>query len=160
MGREIYIELGEAGVAEQFGGIESGLLRELCGSGEDQSLIAGFVISGSGRAGAGLRNDDATPVDEADDGGLVKNVLIVAGEEKDAIAAERASEGEAELMLLAGGLEVEEGIAGVEGAVAEVIESGAVKFVGAGFGDDVDDGAAGASGFGGNRNSGRRGIPG
>jgi len=47
----------------------------------------------------------------------VEDVLIVAGKEEDAIAAERASEGEAELVLLAVGLDLEEGIAGVEGAI-------------------------------------------
>ena len=112
-------------------------------------MVAGFVVAGGGGAGAGLRDDYAAAVDEADDRGLVENVLIEAGEEEDAVAAERTSEGEAELLLLAGRFHIEEWIAGVEGAVAEVIEPGAVKFVRAGLGDDVDDGAAGASGFGG-----------
>ncbi len=114
-----------------------------------KSLIAGFVVAGSGGAGAGLGNDYAAAVDKADDRRFMEDVLIEAGEEEDAVAAEWAADGRAKLVLLAGGLDVQEGVAGVEGAVAEVIESGAVKFVGAGFGDDVDHGAAGASGFGG-----------
>jgi hypothetical protein len=48
---------------------------------------------------------------------------------KDAVAAQRAADGESELMLPICGLDVQERIAGVKRTVAQIIKSGAVKFV-------------------------------
>jgi len=42
-----------------------------------------------------------------------------------------------------------DGVVGVQAAVTIELESSAVKFVGAGFGDDINDGAAGVAEFGG-----------
>ena len=44
--------------------------------------------------------------------------------------------------------EIEE-VAGIEGGVSAGVEGVTVKFIGAGFGDDVDDGAIVAAVFGG-----------
>ena len=98
---------------------------------EYQRLIAGLVIAGSCRAGAGLRNHRAPTIHETHYGRFAKNVLIVSCKEEDPVASQWPSNGEAKLVLLAGGLDVHDRAAGVECAVAEVIESAAVKFIGA-----------------------------
>ncbi len=40
-------------------------------------------------------------------------------------------------------------IGGIETAVAEELETGSMELIGAGFGDHIDDGAAGVAVFGG-----------
>jgi len=75
-------------------------------------------------------------------------VLIESGEKENLVALERAADGASELLLAIVRLERQEGVDGAEGTVAQVVEDGAVDVVGAGFGDDVDDRAAGASLFG------------
>ena len=72
-------------------------------------------------------------------------MLIEAGEEENLVALERAADGASDLLLAVVRLEGEESVGGAERTVAEVVERGAVQVIGAGFGDDVDDGAAGAS---------------
>ncbi len=42
-----------------------------------------------------------------------------------------------------------DGIGGIETAVAEELETGAMKLIGAGFGDHINDGATGVAVFGG-----------
>jgi hypothetical protein len=74
--------------------------------------------------------------------------VFVGEEEEQFVALDGAAEGAAEVVVAvfaAGGEEV----AGVEFIVAEEFEEGAVKVVGAGFGDDVDLGAAVAAVVGG-----------
>src|SRR6266571_6750530 len=67
---------------------------------------------------------------------------------KDAIALERTTVGESELLLAIAGLDVHEGMAGIEAAVAKIVEGTAMSAVGAGLGDYVHHGAAGASQLG------------
>ena len=145
---EIDIELGVGGVADLRGGIGSGERSELRGGGEDEGLVAGFVVAGRIGSGAGLGDDLHGAVEEFDDIGNVEVVLIESGEEEDFVFLERTADGASALLLAAVGLEGHKGIGGAESAVADVIEAGAVPVIGAGFGDDVDDGAAGASQFG------------
>src|SRR5216684_9384784 len=90
---KIDVELGIGGVAHLSGGIFSGERGELSGSGEDQSLIAGFVVAGSEGAGASLGDDLRTAVQEFDDIGGVEIVLIESGEEEDFILLDRAADG-------------------------------------------------------------------
>ena len=85
------------------------------------------------------------PFDEFDDVGLVEDVLIESSEEENFVALEWAADGASELLLAIVRLERQEGIVRAEGTVAEIIESRAVQVIGAGLGDDVDDGAAGAA---------------
>ena len=80
------------------GGIFTGKRCELGGSGENQGLIVGFVVSGSVRAGAGLRGDLRAAVQKFDDVGHVKNVLIESRKEKCLITLERASDRASELL--------------------------------------------------------------
>ena len=65
------------------GGIRSGERSELGGGGEDQGLIAGFVVAGSVRSGAGLGDDLHSAVEKFDHIGDVEVVLIESGEEED-----------------------------------------------------------------------------
>ena len=78
----------------------------------------------------------------------MKDVLVESKEKEGAVLAQRAANGESKLVLLADGLEVEGEVASVERTVAQIVERCSVIFVGARFGDDVDDGPARASGFG------------
>ena len=146
-GREIDVELGVGRVADLRGGIFSGKRGELGGGGEDQGLIGGLVITGSVRSGGGLGHDLRTAVEEFDYVGRVEDVLVESGEEENLVALDGAADGASELLLAIVRLEGEERIGSAEGAVAEIEERGAVQVIGAGFGDDVDDGAAGASLF-------------
>ena len=143
--REIDVELGVGGVADLRGGIFSGERSQLRGGGEDQGLIGGFVIAGSVGAGAGLRNDLRTAVEEFNDVGRMKNVLIESGEEENLVALQRTADGASDLLLAVVRLEREKRIGRAEGTVAQIVKAGAVQVIGAGLGDDVDDGAARAS---------------
>ena len=145
---EIDVELGVDGIADLSGGIFSGEGGELGGGGEDQGLIAGFVVSGSERSGASLGNDLRGAVQEFDYVGDVEVVLIESGEEEDFILLDGATDGASGLLLAVVGLEGEEGVGCAEGAVTKEVESSAVPVIGSGLGDDVDDSAAGASEFG------------
>ncbi len=145
---EIDIELGVGGVADLRGRIRSGQRIELGGRGEDQGLIAGFVIAGGVRSGAGLRDDLHGAVEEFDDVGDVEVVLIESGEEEDLVLLDGTADGASALLLAAVRFEGQEGVGGPESAVADVIESGAVPVIGTGLGDYVNDRAAGASLFG------------
>ena len=146
--REIDINFGVGGVAHLSGGIFSGERGELRGCGEDQRLIAGFVVAGSVGSGAGLRDDLRTAVQKFDNGGNVKVMLVESGEEEDFIFLERAADSASGLLLAVVRLEGEEGVGGAEGAVAQKIKSGAVPVIRSRFGDDVDHCAAGAAEFG------------
>ena len=100
------------------------------GGGEDESLIAGFVVAGRIRSGAGLRDDLHGAVEEFDYVGDVEVVLIESGEEEDFILLDGTADGASALLLAAVRLEGQEGIGGPESAVADVIESGAVPVIG------------------------------
>jgi len=130
------------------GGIGSGEGGKLGGGSEDEGLVAGFVVARRVRSGAGLRDHLHGAVEELDDIGNVEVVLIETGEEEDFVFLEGTADGASALLLAAVGLEGHKGIGGSETAVANVIEAGAVPMIGAGFSDNVDDGAAGASEFG------------
>jgi hypothetical protein len=85
----------------------------------------------------------------------VEAVLIKAGEEECAVAADGAAQGEAELLLLVVRFEIHERMLGGQSAVAQVVEIGSVKTVGAGFSHYVHHRTTGASqvsavGIGGN----------
>jgi hypothetical protein len=110
-------------------------------------LIGGFVVSGSVGPGGG-GHDLRSAIEELDDVGRVEDVLIESSEEENLVALERAADGASELLLAIVRLESEESVGGAEGTVAQVVEDGAMDVIGAGLGDDVDDGAAGASLFG------------
>ena len=144
---EIDIELGVRGIADLRGGKGTGKRGEVSGSGEDKGLIAGFIIAGRLGSGAGLGLDDHGAVKEFDDIGDVEIVLIESAEEEDFVFLDRTAERGSALLLAAVRLEGHHGIGRAEAAVADVVEAGAVPVVGAGFGDNVDDGAAGASLF-------------
>ncbi len=94
-----------------------------------------------------MGHDLRTAIEEFDDVGNVEDVLIESGEEEDLVALEGAADGASDLLLTIVRLEREEGIGGAEGTVAKIVERGAVHVIGARLGDDVDDGAAGASLF-------------
>jgi len=118
------------------------------GGGEDQGFIGGFVVSGSEGSGAGGGHDLRGAIEEFDDVGGVKDVLIESAEKEDLVALERTADGASELLLAIVRLKSQESIGGSERTVAEVIKDGAVHMIGARLGDNVDDGAAGASLFG------------
>ena len=116
-----------------------------------------------------MRDDLHGAVEELDYVGNVEEVLIEAGEEEDFVFLDGTAEGGCALLLDAVRVEsrsfrgdvrawpssgrlhwrnpqVHKGIGrAAEAAVADVIQAGAVPVIGAGLGDDVDDGAAGAS---------------
>ncbi len=145
---EIDIQLGIGRVADLRGGIFSGERGELGGGSEDQSLIGGLVIAGSVWSGRGLGHDLRTAVEEFDYVGGVEDVLIESGEEENLVSLNGAADGASELLLAIVRLKGEERIRSTEGTVAEIVERGAMHVIGAGLGDDVNDGAAGASLFG------------
>jgi len=147
-GSEIDVELDVGSIADLRGGIFSGERGELGGGGGDQGLIGGFVVSGGVGSGAGGGYDLRGAVEEFDDVGGVEDVLIESGEEENFVAVERAADGASELLLAVVRLEREEGVGGTERTVAQVIEGGAMHAIGAGLGDDADDGATGAALFG------------
>ena len=72
-------------------------------------------------------------------------MLIKAGEEECAVAADGAAQGEAELLLLVVRFEIHERMLGGQSAVAQVVEIGSVKRVGAGFSHHVHHRTTGAS---------------
>ena len=148
MRREIDVELAERGVADLRGGIFSGERGEAVGGGEDQGLIVGLVVAGSGGAGAKLRNHLSGAVKEFDYVGRVKDMLVKSGEEEDFVLLDGAADGGSGLLLAAVRLEGEERVGGAECAVAEDNRTGAVRWLEPGFRDDVDDGSAGAAEFG------------
>jgi len=132
------VQLEKTGIPHHRGGECASLLGELrCGR-KHQRLIFRSVVSWRFRAGAGLRSHDGGAVVEAHDRGHMKDVLVEAGEEKSAVAANGAAESETELLLLVVRLEVHEGMLGGEHAVAHVIETCAVGLIAARFGDYVD----------------------
>jgi len=83
--REIDVELGVGRVTDLARGIFSGKRRELGGGGENEGLVAGFVVSGSVRSGAGLRDDLRAAVEEFDYVGNVEVVLVEPSEQEDFI---------------------------------------------------------------------------
>jgi hypothetical protein len=107
-GCEIDVELGVGRVADLRGGIFSGKRSELGGSGEDQGLIGGFVVSGSVRSGGGLGNDLRAAVEEFDYVGRVEDVLVESGEKENLVALDGAADGASELLLAIVRLEGEE----------------------------------------------------
>ena len=100
------------------------------GGGEDQGFVIFFIISSLERAAARLRNQNRSAAREVDDRGHVENVLVVSGKEENAVGADGAADGAAELVLAVAGLEVEEGRLRAEHAVANEIKAGAVEVVG------------------------------
>src|SRR5438105_12641337 len=74
----------------------------------------------------------------------MENVLVKSGKEESTIAANRAAERHAKLLLLVMRLEVHEGIAGRETAVSQVVEIGSMNLIRAGFCHHIDYCAAGA----------------
>ena len=119
----------------------------MSGRGKDQCLVAGFVIAGGVRSGAGLGDDLHGPVQKFNHVGDVEVVLIESAEEEDFVFLDGAADRASALLLAAVRLERHEGVGRAESAVADVIESGPVPVIGTGLGDNVDDGAAGASKF-------------
>ena len=158
VGCEIDVEFGKGRVADLRSGVFSGERGEVRGSGEDQALIGGFVVPGCVRSGGGLGYDLRTAIEEFDDVGNVEDVLIESREEENLVAPDRPADCAPDLLLAIVWLEGKEGIRCAEGAVAEIVEGGAVQVIGARFGDDIDDRAAGASLFSAVR-IGRRGTP-
>src|SRR6202034_4146083 len=77
----------------------------------------------------------------------MKEVLVESRKEEDFVPLERTSDGSSDLLLAIVWLEREKRISSAKRAVAQVIERSAVQMIGPGFGDDVDDCAAGASLF-------------
>src|SRR5271165_1131659 len=61
--------------------------------------------------------------------------------------ADRATHGEAELLLLRARLEIQQRLGGSKCAIANEIEIASVELIGAGFRDHVDDRASGSSQF-------------
>ncbi len=86
---------------------------------------------------------------------ILSNVAlsVVVKKEEKAALQNRAAKIPAELVemvgLLGATLSFGDGIGGIETAVAEELETGSMKLIGAGFGDHIDYGAAGAAVFGG-----------
>ena len=78
----------------------------------------------------------------------MKDVLVISGEEENAVGPDGSADGAPELLLAVVGLETEEGRLGAEAAVAQEVEAGAVHVVGTGFGNDVDHRSARATEFG------------
>ena len=74
----------------------------------------------------------------------MENVLVKSGKEESTIAANRAAERHAKLLLLVMRLEVHEGIAGAESAVSQVVKVGSMNLIGTGFCHHIDYCAAGA----------------
>ena len=72
-------------------------------------LVARFVVAVKQRSGAGLRNEHRSSAQEVHDRRHVKNVLVIARKEEDAVRTDRSSNRAAKLMLPAVGLEIEEG---------------------------------------------------
>ena len=89
---EIDIELGVRGIADLRSGIRSGERSELRGGGEDQGLVAGLIVAGRIRSGAGLRDHLHAAIEKFDHVGNVEVVLIESGEEEDFIFLERTAE--------------------------------------------------------------------
>ena len=118
------------------------------GGGKYQGLVCGFVIAWANRTGAKLGNDHGAPVGEAHHRRYVKAVLVEAGEEKCAVAAERTAQGEAELLLLIVRFEVHERMFRSEGTVADEIEIGSVEAIGTRFGDHIHYGATSSAQLG------------
>ena len=142
---EIDIEFGVGGIADLRGGKGSSKRGEMSRCGEDEGLIAGFIITGRVGSDTGLGLDRHGAIEEFDDIGDVEVMLIETAEEEDFIFPDGTAERGSALLLAAMGLEGHHRIGGAKSAVANVIETGAVPVVGAGLGDNVDDGAAGAS---------------
>jgi len=94
-----------------------------------------------------LGYDLRTAVEEFDDIGNVEDVLIESGEEENLVALDWTADGASDLLLAIVWLEGKKRIRRAEGTVAEVVERGTVQVIGARFGDDIDDRAAGASLF-------------
>jgi len=107
-----------------------------------------FVVSCLRWTRAGLRDEDGAAAKEVHDGGHVEDVLIVSGEEEDAVGLDGAAESSSELLLAIGRLESKSGLLRVEEAVADEIEAGPVKVIGTGLGNDVHDGTTGSAEFG------------
>src|SRR5277367_2617922 len=120
--REHEIHLEKAGVAYHLGRELSGEGRQPGGCGEYDGLVAGFVVAVVQGLLAGLRDDLRASIVEAHDRGYVEDVLIESAEEERPVVMDGAAEGESELLLLGMRLEVEEGLSGSEGAVANEIE--------------------------------------
>src|SRR5208337_323666 len=142
---EIDIEFGVGGIADLRGGKGSSKRGEMSRCGEDEGLIAGFIITGRVGSDTGLGLDRHGAIEEFDDIGDADVMLIETAEEEDFIFPDGPGERGSALLLAAMGLEGHHRIGGAKSAVANVIETGAVPVVGAGLGDNVDDGAAGAS---------------
>src|SRR6266700_1486437 len=119
-GRNINVEFCESCIPKQLRRIEPGLQRELGRGGEYQALVARLIVARRCRSSARLRNDYASAVHKANNCRLMENVLIVSQKEEGTIAAKRASKGKAELVLLAGGLDIQCWVACVEAAVTQI----------------------------------------
>src|SRR5581483_3564030 len=78
----------------------------------------------------------------------MEDVLIEPGEEEGAIAPDGPAERHPELVLLAAGLHIQHRTAGVETAVAEIVEPGAMELVRSRFCDYIHHRATRAPGFG------------
>jgi len=123
------IEEGDVGGG---GGVGEGI------DGEDVAHDGGGAVAfGLGEGGLG----------DGGVGGALEHPFAVGGEEE-AVADDGAGEEAAELVLAEGGSFGVEGVAGVEGVVAEEFVEAAVELVAAAGGDEVDGAAAGATVFG------------
>ena len=78
-----------------------------------------------------LWDDFRASIEEVDDGGNVKDVLVESGEEEYFVSPQRAANCEPELLLTILGLEVHKRMARVEVAIAQKIETCAMDVIGA-----------------------------
>ena len=170
-GRDVDVELGVGAVADLRRRIFSGERRQLRGGAADQGLVASLVVAGGVGSSPGLRDNLRAAAHEFDDIGTMEDVLIESGEEENLVALERTADCASELLLAVVRLErlaipvnarawpsagwfdwrnglVQKIISRTEGTVAEMVEGRSVQVIGAGLGDNVDDGAAGAALFG------------
>ena len=91
----------------------------------DQSLHSRREL----RPGAGLRDDLRAAVEKLHYVGHVEDVLIESGEEKYLVALQRPADGASDLLLAVVRLEMPERVSGAEGAIAQVVEGGAVQMI-------------------------------
>ena len=77
-----------------------------------------------------LWNNLRTSVEEVDDGGNVKDVLVESGKKEYFVAPQRAADSKTKLLLTIFGLGVHKRMARVEIAVAQKIKTGAMNVIG------------------------------
>src|SRR5882724_2157007 len=101
----------------------------MCGGGEDQILVAVFIVSMMERLLALHRNSGCTAVIETNQRGHEEDVLVETGEEEDAVLAERTAQRKAALVLSVCGFEIEPCGLSVQRVIAQEIEPAAMGVV-------------------------------